>query len=86
MRSVRDSASSERENIGNSTSLLSRVHVTLEGTRRNESLPPQERYWLVLLVSMQIVTGPSFRSADKRKLLLLPASGGAHLRISELQR
>jgi hypothetical protein len=45
---VRDSASSERENIGNSASLLSRVHVTLEGTRRNESLPPQERYRLVL--------------------------------------
>jgi hypothetical protein len=47
MRRVRDSASSERENIGNSTSLLSRVHVTLEGTRRNESLPPQEavRNW-----------------------------------------
>src|ERR1700726_4997590 len=45
---VRDSASSERENIGNSTSLLSRVHVTLEGTRRNESLSPQERYRLVL--------------------------------------
>jgi hypothetical protein len=61
----RDSAFSERENIGNSTSLLRAS--TLEGTRRNESLPPQEavRNWTTpdrvsgYLISVENTKDPS---------------------------